>query len=65
MAAKAEKAKRHWRELHGMLKGKGNSEPLSITEINEAIAEGGAAAGMAGLHKVEPKPAKLIDQTDS
>lgn len=38
-----------WRELHGMLKGKGNGVSFSIEEIDEAIAEGAAAAGMAGL----------------
>jgi hypothetical protein len=32
-----------------MLKGKGNQVKLSIEEINEAIAEAAAAAGMAGL----------------
>ena len=48
---KAEQPKGSWRELHGMLKGKGNGVRLSIEEINDAIAEAGAAAGMAGLGK--------------
>ncbi|WP_050456232.1 AbrB/MazE/SpoVT family DNA-binding domain-containing protein [Candidatus Burkholderia verschuerenii] len=46
------KAARHkgaWRELYGMLKSKGNGARLSIEDINDAIAEAGAAAGMAGL----------------
>lgn len=46
---KAARRKGSWRELHGMLKGKGNGVPLSIEDINDAIAEAGAAAGMAGL----------------
>lgn len=45
---KAEKPQGSWRELHGMLKGKGNGRRLSIEEINEAIAEAGAIAGLGG-----------------
>lgn len=45
----ANQPKGSWRQLHGMLKGKGNGTRLSIEEINDAIAEAGAAAGMAGL----------------
>jgi bifunctional DNA-binding transcriptional regulator/antitoxin component of YhaV-PrlF toxin-antitoxin module len=45
----AEQPKGSWRDLHGILKGKGNGVPLSIEDINTAIAEAGAAAGMAGL----------------
>ncbi|KVP14764.1 hypothetical protein WJ85_13600 [Burkholderia ubonensis] len=33
----------------GILKGKTNGARLSIEEINEAIAEAGAEAGMGGL----------------
>lgn len=33
----------------GILKGKTNGAPLSIEEINEAIAEAGAEAGMGGI----------------
>jgi bifunctional DNA-binding transcriptional regulator/antitoxin component of YhaV-PrlF toxin-antitoxin module len=43
---KAERPKGSWRELSGMLKGKGNCARLSIEELNDAIAEAGAAAGM-------------------
>lgn len=45
----ADQPKGSWRALHGLLKGKGKGEVLSIDEINDAIAEAGAAAGMAGL----------------
>jgi bifunctional DNA-binding transcriptional regulator/antitoxin component of YhaV-PrlF toxin-antitoxin module len=34
-----------FRNLHGFLKGKTNGRILTIEEINEAIAEAGAAAG--------------------
>ncbi|MBE7248578.1 MAG: AbrB/MazE/SpoVT family DNA-binding domain-containing protein [Actinomycetospora chiangmaiensis] len=40
-----------WRQLHGLLKGKGNGARCSTEEIGEAIAEGGAAAGAAGLDR--------------
>ncbi|MGC4080825.1 MAG: AbrB/MazE/SpoVT family DNA-binding domain-containing protein [Vicinamibacterales bacterium] len=46
---KAARRKGSWRELHGMLKGKGNGVRLSIEDINDAIAQAGAAAGRAGL----------------
>ncbi len=46
---KAARSKGSWRELHGILKGKGNGARLSIKDINDAIAKAGAAAGMAGL----------------
>lgn len=42
---KAERPQGSFKELQGLLKGKGNGKHLSIEEINEAIAEGGAAAG--------------------
>lgn len=47
---KADRPKGSWRELHGMLKGKGNAPRFTIEEINDAIADAGAAAGMAGLN---------------
>jgi len=37
-----------WRALSGMLKDKGNGARLSIEELNDAIAEAGAQAGMGG-----------------
>ena len=46
---KAARRQGSWRELHGMLRGKGAGVRLSIEDINEAIAEAGAAAGAAGL----------------
>jgi AbrB family looped-hinge helix DNA binding protein len=42
---KAAQPKGSFRELRGVLKGKTNGARLSIEEINEAIAEAGAAAG--------------------
>ncbi|MCJ2060511.1 type II toxin-antitoxin system PrlF family antitoxin [Methylobacterium sp. J-048] len=48
---KADQPSRSWRQLHGLLKGKGNGARYSIEEIDEAIAEAGAAAGMAGLER--------------
>ena len=42
---KAERPQGSFRELHGLLRDKGNGKRLSIDEINEAIAEAGAAAG--------------------
>lgn len=49
--AELKAAKRHgsWRDLHGILKGKGNGVRLSIDDINEAISQAGADAGMSGL----------------
>lgn len=46
---KADRPKGSWRELHGMLKEKGDSPRFTIEEINEAIAEAGAEAGKTGL----------------
>jgi bifunctional DNA-binding transcriptional regulator/antitoxin component of YhaV-PrlF toxin-antitoxin module len=46
---KADQPKGSWRQVYGMLKGKGNGAQLSIEEINDAIAEAGAEAAMAGL----------------
>ncbi|MDR2839022.1 MAG: AbrB/MazE/SpoVT family DNA-binding domain-containing protein [Azonexus sp.] len=34
-----------WRELSGLLKGRGNGARLTIDELNDAIAQAGAAAG--------------------
>jgi len=42
---KAERPQGSFRELHGLLRHKGNGKRLSVDEINEAIAEAGAAAG--------------------
>jgi bifunctional DNA-binding transcriptional regulator/antitoxin component of YhaV-PrlF toxin-antitoxin module len=38
-------------DLAGCLKGKTNGARLTLEEINEAIAEAGAEAGMAGLKR--------------
>jgi bifunctional DNA-binding transcriptional regulator/antitoxin component of YhaV-PrlF toxin-antitoxin module len=43
----AEQPKRSWDELRGFIKNKGVH--LTIEEINEAIAEAGAEAGMRGM----------------
>ena len=45
----AEQKKRTISELAGFLKGKTNGVTLTIEEINDAISESGAEAGMAGL----------------
>lgn len=45
----AEQPTGSWDNVYGILKGKGNGRVLTIDEINDAIAEGAAAAGMAGL----------------
>lgn len=42
---KAARPKGSFRDLHGFLKGKTSGRVLTIEEINEAIAEAGAAAG--------------------
>jgi bifunctional DNA-binding transcriptional regulator/antitoxin component of YhaV-PrlF toxin-antitoxin module len=42
---KASRPKGSFRDLYGFLKGKTNGQVLTIEEINEAIAEAGAAAG--------------------
>ena len=47
----AEQPKGSWRDLHGILKGKGNGARLTIEEIDEAIARAGAAAATAGLDR--------------
>ena len=43
---KAERTQGSWRDLQGVLKGKSNGARLSVEEINNAIIEAGAAAGM-------------------
>lgn len=47
----AEQPKGSWHELGGLLKGKGNGARLSIDELNDAIADAGADAGMRGLKR--------------
>lgn len=46
---KADQPVGSWDELRNFLAGKGNGVRLSIEEISDAIAEAGAAAGMAGM----------------
>lgn len=46
---KADQGKGSWHELSGFLKGNGNGARLSIDEINDAIADAGAAAGERGI----------------
>ncbi|MDW5317219.1 AbrB/MazE/SpoVT family DNA-binding domain-containing protein [Rhizobium sp. PL01] len=41
----AVRPKGSFRDLHGFLKGKTNGRVLSIEELNDAIADAGAAAG--------------------
>ena len=41
----ADAPKGSFRDLHGLLKGKTNGARLTIEEIDDAIAESGAAAG--------------------
>ena len=43
---KAARPSGSWRDLSGVLKGKGNGARLSIEELGDAIAEAGAAAGI-------------------
>ena len=43
---KADKPQGSWRAFRGFLKGKTNGARLSIEEINDVIAERGAAAGL-------------------
>jgi bifunctional DNA-binding transcriptional regulator/antitoxin component of YhaV-PrlF toxin-antitoxin module len=40
-----------WDEMRNFFAGKTNGARLSIDDINDAIAQAGAAAGMAGLDK--------------
>jgi hypothetical protein len=48
---RAVRKRRSISEFAGCLKGKTNGARLTIEEINEAIAEAGAEAGMAGLKR--------------
>lgn len=48
---RADRPKGSWSELGGLLKGKGNRARLSIEELNEAIANEGAKAGMKGIKR--------------
>lgn len=48
---KADRGRGSWQELSGMLKGKGNGVRLTIDELNDAIAEAGAAAGNRGVSR--------------
>lgn len=48
---KADRPEGSWRDLQDFLKGRTNGARLSIAEVNEAIAEAGAAAGMRGLER--------------
>ncbi|HVY14587.1 MAG TPA: AbrB/MazE/SpoVT family DNA-binding domain-containing protein [Rhodopila sp.] len=43
---KAARRKGTFHDLHGFLKGKTNGRVLSVEEINDAISEAGAEAGM-------------------
>jgi bifunctional DNA-binding transcriptional regulator/antitoxin component of YhaV-PrlF toxin-antitoxin module len=43
---KAERPQGSWRALRSLLKGKTNGARLSIEEINDAVAEAGATAGL-------------------
>lgn len=47
---KADQGNGSWRELSGMLKGMTNGARLSIEDINDAIADAGAEAGMGGQY---------------
>lgn len=48
---KADQGRGSWQELSGMLKEKTNSARLSIEDINDAIADAGANAGMGGIER--------------
>jgi len=48
---KADRGQGSWRELQGLFKGKTNGARLSIEELNDAIADAGAAAGMRGIER--------------
>ena len=43
---KADQPQDSWRDLSGMLKGKGNGARLSTEDLNDTIADAGAAAGL-------------------
>ena len=48
---KADQPKGSWNDLKGFFAGKTNGARLSSEELNDAIAEAGANAGVAGLDK--------------
>ncbi len=48
---KAEQARGSWDDLRNFFDGKTNGARLSIKELNDAIAEAGTAAGLAGMTK--------------
>lgn len=48
---KADQGNGSWDELRGLLNGKGNGVRLTIDELNDAIADAGAAAGLRGLRR--------------
>ncbi|MCJ2144301.1 AbrB/MazE/SpoVT family DNA-binding domain-containing protein [Methylobacterium sp. E-066] len=48
---KADQAEGSWHDLQDFLKDRTNGARLTIDELNEAIAEAGAAAGMRGLER--------------
>jgi bifunctional DNA-binding transcriptional regulator/antitoxin component of YhaV-PrlF toxin-antitoxin module len=48
---KADQGNGSWDELSGLLDGKGNGVRLTIDELNDAIADAGAAAGLRGLRR--------------
>lgn len=45
----ADQPEHSWRQVYGILSGKGNGARCSIDEIGDAIAEAGAEAGTSGL----------------
>lgn len=45
----AEQPKGSWQELQNFFKGKTNGACLSIEEINDAIVDAGAMAGVSGI----------------
>ncbi|MQT14223.1 AbrB/MazE/SpoVT family DNA-binding domain-containing protein [Segnochrobactrum spirostomi] len=52
---RAERPEGSWDELRDFFAGKTNGARLSIEEIDEAIADAGAEAGMAGMDQPETK----------
>jgi bifunctional DNA-binding transcriptional regulator/antitoxin component of YhaV-PrlF toxin-antitoxin module len=46
---RAERSGNSWKDLEGFLEGKTNGPRLTTEEINEAIADSGAAAGLGEL----------------
>lgn len=50
-ALQADQPEGSWSDLRNFFAGKTNGAQLTIEEINDAIADAGAAAGMAGMRK--------------